>query len=181
MALKIVQNITAITISNSGIVTSGVINLQSGYLRMTSSGGNAHVHVIEGSVTGIANTESSFLIPQNTSEILKFRVARQQIAGIATGTSTTITFAENAGVPFIVGDRISILSAQPSGLNTSFVTVSSINPGANSMIINANTSSVVGVITVTNATVSRCVKVEAYAETNNTHLHIAEVQIASQA
>ena len=181
MALKIVQNITAITISNSGIVTSGVINLQSGYLRMTSSGGNSHVHVIEGSVTGIANTESSFLIPQNTSEILKFRVARQQIAGITTGTSTTITFAENAGVPFIVGDRISILSAQPSGLNTSFVTVSSINPGANSMIVNTNTSSVVGVITVTNATVSRCVKVEAYAETNNTHLHIAEVQIASQA
>ena len=181
MSLKIVQNITAVAIPNSGIATSGVINLQSGYLRMTSSGGNAHVHVIEGYNTGIANSESSFLIPQNTSEILKFRVARQQIVGITTGASTTITFAENAGVPFIVGDRISILSAQPSGLNTSFVTVSSINPGTNSMIVNTNTSSVVGVITVTNATVSRCVKVEAYAETNNTHLHIVEVQIASQA
>jgi len=181
MSLKIVQNITAVAIPNSGIATSGVINLQSGYLRLTSSGGNAHVHVIEGPNTGIANSESSFLIPQDTSEILKFRVARHQIVGITTGTSTTITFGENAGVPFIVGDRISILSAQPSGLNTSFVTVSSINPGTNSMIVNTNTSSVVGVITVTNATVSRCVKVEAYAETNNTHLHIAEVQIASQA
>jgi hypothetical protein len=181
MALKIVQNITAIAPPNNGIATSGVINLQSGYLRLTASGGNIQVHVVEGINTGIANSESSFLIPQNTSEILKFRVARQKILGITTGTSTTITFNENAGVPFSVGDRISILSAQPSGLNTSFVLVSSINPNANSMIVDANTSSIVGVITVTNATVSRCVKVEGYGESNNTHLHIAEVQIASQA
>ena len=90
-----------------------------------------------------------------------------------------ITFGENAGNPFIVGDHVSIIGAQPSGINTDFNLVSAVTDS--SVTILKNSSSVVGVITTTNAVLSRCVKVSVFSEGNNAHLHITEVQITSQA
>lgn len=178
MALKIVQTFNSVKPPNNGISTSGPINLQSGYLRITSSGGSHHISIIDGNGVGVSS-ESSFVIPENTSEILKERVARQRISGITTGTSTVITFAENYGNPFIIGDHVSIIGAQPSGINTDFNLVTAKTD--NSVTIHFNSSSVTGIITTTNATLCRSVKVAAYGESNNSHIHISEVQIASQA
>jgi len=178
MALKIVQLVTAIKPPNNGISTSVAINLQTGYLRLTSSGGNNHIEIIDGNNTVGVSSESSVLIPQNTSEIIKERVARQQIVGITTGTSTVISFGENVGNPFIIGDAVSIINAQPSGINTSYNLVTAKTDS--SITISYNSSSVVGVITTRSATVCRSVKVAAYGETNGTHLHITEVQVAGQ-
>ena len=178
MALKIVQTINAVLPPNNGISTSGPINLQSGYLRLTSSGANNHIAIIDGNNAGVSS-ESSFLIPQGTSEIIKERVARQKISGITTGSSTVVTFGENFGNPFIVGDHVSIIGAQPSGINTDFNLVTAKTDST--VTISFNSSSVVGVITTTDAILCRSVKVAAYGEGNNSHVHIAEVQIASQA
>ena len=178
MALKIVQLVTAIKSPNNGISTSVAINLQTGYLRLSSSGGNNHIEIIDGNNTVGVNSESSFLIPQNTSEIIKERVARQQIVGITTGTSTVISFGENVGNPFIIGDHVSIINAQPSGINTSYNLVTAKTDS--SITISYDSSSVVGVITTRNATVCRSVKVAVYGETNGTHLHVTEVQVAGQ-
>lgn len=178
MALKIVQTINAVQPPNNGISTSGPLNLQTGYIRLTSAGANNHIAIIDGNGVGV-NSESSFLIPQNTSEIIKERVARQKISGITTGASTVITFGENFGNPFIVGDHVSIIGAQPSGINTDYQLVTAKTD--DTVTISFNSSGVTGIITATNAVLCRSVKVAAYGEGNNSHVHIAEVQIASQA
>ena len=179
MALKIVQLIAAVAPPNNGISTSVAINLKTGYIRLTSSGGGNHIAINTGNNPSGVNSESSFLISENTSEILKERVARQQIVGITTGTSTVINFGENLGNPFIIGDAVSIINAQPSGINTQYNLVTATTDS--SITISYNSSSVVGVITTRNATVCRSVKISAIGEINGTHLHIAEVQITSQA
>jgi len=179
MALKIVQNITSVIPPNNGIATSGVINLQTGYLRLTASGSGCHIAIKDGNNVAGASSESSFLIPENTSEIIKERVARQKISGITTGTNTVITFGENFGNPFSVNDHVSILGSQHTGINTSFAQV--LSKTESSITLDFNSTAVGGALTVTNAIVSRCVKVEVFPEASNAHLHIAEVQIASQA
>ena len=179
MALKIVQTITAVQPPNNGISTSGPINLQTGYLRLTSSGASNHIAIIDGNNNVAVTNESSFLIPENTSEIIKERVARQRISGITTGSSTVVTFGENFGNPFVVGDNVSIINAQPSGINTDYKLVTAVTD--NSVTISFNSTAVTGIITTTNANLVRSVKVAAYGEGNNSHVHIAEVQIASQA
>lgn len=179
MSLKIVQIIPAVLPPNNGIATSGVINLQTGYLRLSALGGGCHIAVKDENSNVAVSSESSFVIPQNTSEIIKERVARQKISGITTGSTTTVSFGENFGNPFIVGDRVSIIGSQHAGINTSYVEI--LSKTDSSIILNFNSTAVGGALTVTNAIVSRSVKIEVYPESNNSHLHIAEVQIASQA
>jgi len=179
MALKIVQTITSILPPNNGIATSGVINLQTGYLRMTASGAGCHIAIKDGNNNAGVSSESSFLIPENTSEIIKERVARQKISGITTGSTTTVSFGENFGNPFIVGDHVSILGSQHTGINTSFAQV--LSKTDSSIVLDFNSTAVGGALTVTNAVAARCVKIEVFPEANNAHLHVAEVQIASQA
>jgi hypothetical protein len=179
MSLKIVQTIPAVVPQNNGIATSGVINLQTGYLRLSALGGGCHIAIIDGNPHVAVSSESSFVISENTSEIIKERVARQKISGITTGPTTTVSFGENFGNPFIVGDNVSILGSQHSGINTTFTQI--ISKTESSIVVNFNSTAVGGALTVTNAIVSRCVKVEVYPELNSSHLHIAEVQIASQA
>lgn len=179
MSLKIVQTITAVIPPNNGISTSGAINLQTGYLRLTAAGAGCHIAIVDGNNNVAVSSESSFVIPVNTSEIIKERIARQKISGITTGATTTISFGENFGNPFIIGDNVSILGSQHSGINTTFAQI--ISKTESSIVVNFNSTAVGGALTVTNAIVARCVKVEVYPEDNNAHLHIAEVQIASQA
>ena len=179
MSLKIVQTIPAVFPPNNGIATSGVINLQTGYLRLSALVGGCHIAVKDGNSNVAVSSESSFIIPQNTSEIIKERVARQKISGITTGATTTVSFGENFGNPFIVGDNVSIIGSQHAGINTSYVEI--LSKTDSSIILNFNSTAVGGALTVTNAIVSRSIKIEVYPELNNSHLHIAEVQIASQA
>ena len=115
------------------------------------------------------------MIVPNSSEILKQRVARQRISGITTGTTTVIDFGENNGNPFIVGDYVTIQNAHPAGINTvhSQVTVST----PSNITLNYNSSSVVGVA-LTNASISRSVKVSVFTPAATT-VSIAEVQTAS--
>lgn len=178
MALKIVQTVNAVFPPNNGISTSNPINLKSGYLRMTSSGAGNHIAIIDGNNVGVSS-ESSFLIPADTTEIIKERVARQRITGITTGSTTIVHFGENCGNPFVVGDHVSIVGAQPSGINTDFNLVTATS--SQSITINYNSTAVTGVITTTNADAVRSVKVAVFSEGNNAHLHITEVQISSQA
>lgn len=178
MALKIVQTVNAVFPPNNGISTSNPINLKSGYLRMTSSGAGNHIAIIDGNNVGVSS-ESSLLIPADTTEIIKERVARQRITGITTGSTTIVHFGENCGNPFVVGDHVSIVGAQPSGINTDFNLVTATS--SQSITINYNSTAVTGVITTTNADAVRSVKVAVFSEGNNAHLHITEVQISSQA
>lgn len=175
MAIKIVQNVNRISPTVSVAATSNPIALKSGYIRVAA--GVTAVYVETGGNPTV--TTSSFYIPPYGNEVLKERLARQQIAGIQTGTTTTIIFPNNAGNPFIVGDYVTIENAQPAGINTVHQLVTSLTD--ESLTISANTSSIVGVITVTGATVSRSVKVAALADNVATNVSITEVvQLVSE-
>lgn len=174
MATKIVQNVNRISATISVASTSNPIALKSGYLRVST--GLTSVYVETGGEP--VATNNSFHIPPYSSEILKERIARQQIAGITTGSFTIVSFGENCGNPFMVGDYAAIQNAHPVGINTNYALVSSRTDS--SVTINYNSNSITGVA-VTNATLARCVKVSCLADGNGTNLSITEiVQLVSE-
>lgn len=175
MAIKIVQNVERISPTNSSPAISNPIALKSGYIRVAT--GLTAVYVETGGNPTV--TTNSFYISPYGNEVLKERIARQKISGITTGTSTVITFPSNAGNPFVIGDYVTIENAQPSGINTIHQVVTELTEST--LTISADTSSIVGIITVTNATVSRSVKVAALSEASSSNLSITEiVQLVSE-
>lgn len=176
MSYKIVQTIAPLTgVTTGSASTSNAISLKTGVLRISTSSANANVAI----GTAPVATSSSFHIVTSQPEVLKERVARQQISGITTGATTVVTFGQNYGNPFLVGDYVSVEGATTSGINTSHVPVTAVTDG--SITIGHDTSSVVGVITVTNSVVARSVKVSALGEGGTANVFISEVQISSQA
>jgi hypothetical protein len=175
MAIKIVQNVNRISPSAGVAVTSNPIPLKSGYLRVST--GTTGVYVEIGSDPLV--TINSFHIPPYSAEVIKERISKQRIAGITTGATTLITFPENAGHSFSIGDYVTIENAQPTGINTTHRQIISLTDS--SINIAANTSSIVGVVTLTDSVVSRSVKISALSESNSTDLSITEVtQLVSE-
>jgi hypothetical protein len=176
MAIKIVQTINSISPTVSVAATSNPIALKSGYIRVSTGITAVHVEIGGNPIV----TENSFFIPPYGTEVIKERIAKQQISGITTGSSTTIvTLPSNAGNPFAIGDFVTIENAQPSGINTVHRLVTSITD--NTVTISADTSPIVGVITTSSATLSRSIKVGALADSSGTTLNITEiVQLVSE-
>lgn len=169
MAIKVVQNVNRITANVSTATTSNPIALKSGYLRVST--GLTSVYVDIGSEP--VATTNSFQIGPYGNEVLKERIARQKIAGITTGTSTIVSFSENAGNPFLVGDYVTIQNAQPVGINTEHKLVTQVLN--DSLTISHNSSSIVGVITTTNANIARSVKVSVLAADGSQNVSITEI------
>ena len=169
MAIKVVQNVNRITANVSTATTSNPIALKSGYLRVST--GLTSVYVDIGSEP--VATTNSFQIGPYGNEVLKERIARQKIAGITTGTSTIVSFSENAGNPFLVGDYVTIQNAQPAGINTEHKYVDQVFN--DSIVILHNSSSIVGVITTTNANIARSVKVSVLAADGPQNVSITEI------
>lgn len=175
MAIKIVQNVNKISPTVSVAATSNPIALKSGYIRVACASTAVYVETGGDPVA----TPNSFLISPFGNEVLKERLAKQQIVGITTGTSTVITFDNNAGNPFLVGDYVTIENAQPAGINTVHRLVTATTDST--VTIAANTSAIVGVITAAGATLSRSVKVSALAIGAATDVSITEVvQLVSE-
>ena len=169
MAIKVVQKVNRITANVSTATTSNPIALKSGYLRVST--GLTSVYVDTGGDT--VATINSFQIGPYGNEVLKERIARQKIAGITTGTSTIVSFSENAGNPFLVGDYVTIQNAQPAGINTEHKLVTQVLN--DSLTISHNSSSIVGVITTTNANIARSVKVSVLAASGTQDVSITEI------
>lgn len=169
MAIKVVQNVNRITATVGAATTSNPIALKSGYLRVST--GLTSVYVEIGSEP-VATTNSFQLTPYG-NEVLKERLARQKIAGITTGTTTIVSFSENAGNPFLVGDYVTIQNAQPAGINTEHKLITQVFN--DSVTILHNSSSIVGVITTTNANIARSVKVSVLAASDTQNVSITEI------
>jgi hypothetical protein len=169
MAIKVVQNVNRITANVSTATTSNPIALKSGYLRVST--GLTSVYVEIGSEP-VANT-NSFQITPYGNEVLKERLARQKIAGITTGTTTIVSFSENAGNPFLVGDYVTIQNAEPAGINTEHKLITQVFN--DSVTISHDSSSIVGVITTTNANIARSVKVSVLAASDTQNVSITEI------
>jgi hypothetical protein len=169
MAIKVVQKVNRITANVSTATTSNPIALKSGYLRVST--GLTSVYVDTGGDP--VATINSFQIGPYGNEVLKERIARQKIAGITTGTTTIVSFSENAGNPFLVGDYVTIQNAQPAGINTEHKLVTQVLN--DSLTISHNSSSIVGVITTTNANIARSVKVSVLAASGTQDVSITEI------
>jgi len=169
MAIKVVQNVNRITATAGAATTSNPIALKSGYLRVST--GLTSVYVETGGVP--VATTNSFQITPYGNEVLKERIARQRIAGITTGASTVVTFDENASNPFLLGDYVTIQNAQPAGINTEHKLITAISD--ESVTISHDSSSIVGVITVTNANLARSVKVSVLAAESTQNVSITEI------
>ena len=169
MAIKVVQKVNRITANVSTATTSNPIALKSGYLRVSTGLTSVYVEIDSEPVA----TTSSFQLTPYGNEVLKERIARQKIAGITTGTSTIVSFSENAGNPFLVGDYVTIQNAQPAGINTEHKLVTQVLN--DSLTISHNSSSIVGVITTTNANIARSVKVSVLAADGPQNVSITEI------
>ena len=169
MAIKVVQNVNRITATVGAATTSNPIALKSGYLRVSTGLTSVYVEIGSDPVA----TTNSFQITPYGNEVLKERLARQKIAGITTGTTTIVSFSENAGNPFLVGDYVTIQNAQPAGINTEHKLVTQVLN--DSLTISHNSSSIVGVITTTNANIARSVKVSVLASSETQNVSITEI------
>ena len=169
MAIKVVQKVNRITANVSTATTSNPIALKSGYLRVSTGSTSIYVEIDSEPVANI----NSFQIGPFGNEVLKERIARQKIAGITTGTTTTVSFSENAGNPFLVGDYVTIQNAEPAGINTEHKLVTQVLN--DSLTISHNSSSIVGVITTTNANIARSVKVSVLAADGPQNVSITEI------
>ena len=169
MAIKVVQKVNRITANVSTATTSNPIALKSGYLRVSTGSTSIYVEIDSEPVANI----NSFQIGPFGNEVLKERIARQKIAGITTGTTTTVSFSENAGNPFLVGDYVTIQNAEPAGINTEHKLVTQVLN--DSLTISHNSSSIVGVITTTNANIARSVKVSVLAADGTQNVSITEI------
>ena len=169
MAIKVVQKVNRITANVSTATTSNPIALKSGYLRVSTGLTSVYVEIDSEPVA----TVNSFQIGPFGNEVLKERIARQKIAGITTGTTTIVSFSENAGNPFLVGDYVTIQNAQPAGINTEHKLVTQVLN--DSLTISHNSSSIVGVITTTNANIARSVKVSVLAASGTQDVSITEI------
>lgn len=174
MAIKIVQDTQIPRLSPSvGVAaTSVAIPLKSGYLRVTigSTTGSSGGYIAIG--TNPVATQDNYHITSYSVDVLKENMKRQKIAGITTGTTTKVTFDNNAGNPFVATDYVTIEGATTSGINTSHNSIVSLDDS--SVTLNYNSSSV-GAITVGSATLVKSVKVSCLTYEPDTFFNIAEV------
>jgi hypothetical protein len=176
MAVKIVQNTQNIAVTPGVAAVSNPITLKSGYLRISIASSGVGCYVAIG--TNPVATANDFHISTYSAEVLKERIARQQIVGITTGVTTKLTFDNNAGNPFLLSDYVTIEGAPTVGINT--VHNSIVSADEKSVTINYDSSSITNP-NITGATIARSVKVSAYTTDTNSGVSVTEiVQLVSE-
>jgi len=174
MATKIIQdgNIPRIAPAVGVASTSIPIVLKSGYLRITvgSTSGiyGGHIKIGNDPVA----TQNDFHVTSYEVDVIKEIMKRQVIAGITTGSTTKLIFAQNSGNPFTVSDYVSIENAPTVGLNTTHKQILSLDDS--SITIDFDSSSITSP-NVTGWSVARSVKVSCLSFEPNTYFNISEV------
>lgn len=170
MAIKIVQTVNRVPLTPNVAASSNPIALKSGYIRVSIASSGVGCYVAIG--TNPTATVNDFHIGTYTAEVLKERLARQRITGISTGTTTTLTFGENNGNPFLLTDYVSIENAPTTGINTSHNSIVSMTDS--SVTINFNSSSITSP-NITGADLIRSIRVSAITPDTNLGLSVSEV------
>jgi hypothetical protein len=175
MSLKIVQTINKLSPSVSSASTTSGISLKTGYIRVSTGTTGAYVAI----GTDPVATTNSFHIPPNSTEIIKETPIRQRLSGIATGSSTVITFPDGSGNYFSVGDYVTIEGASPTGINTVHMPVTAVT--STTATVAYASQSVTGVSVNGSTSLVKSLKVSAIGAGAGCDVSIAEVQIVSQA
>jgi len=157
--------------------------VQSNALRVTATGADAFVAI----GTEPTATHSDYIVVAGTSPTLALSVASQRVAGIQTGTTTTITFPEGTGSPFEVNDYVTLTADTQSYYNfthcpvVSVQTSAAVNGGYSTKIgIGTNTSGIATAFTTT-ANLRKSLRVSAMTSGSAGKVYIQQVQISGDA
>ena len=185
MTFKVIQKVAAINIASSGgVSTSAPISMKTGYIMITPTQ-NSYIEV--GPNPGI-DTSTSVYVPADQSIVVKEEWGSKGFVGIITGSTTTIIFPEGTGGGFNVGDTVSISGCSPSGINTNFTTVLTVDNRTSfdsyhntRLTLDWNTSSVTS-ITDQEGELRKVTRVAAYnAGSGVNKIHVTEIQVNAYA
>ncbi len=103
---------------------SEIIVKQSDTLRVVSADSGCHVAI----GTNPTATNSNYYVASGESVTLSIGPVKcQKVVGVTTGSTTIIDFPSGTGSPFEVGDTVQLTGISPSGINTNFAYVSSVD------------------------------------------------------
>ena len=94
--------------------TSSAFNVQSTVMRLVAKGASAHVAI----GTDPTATNASFFILGGEEEQIALTKGSQAVVGITTGTTTILEAPEGTQMPFIVGDHVTLDTANDSNYTT---------------------------------------------------------------
>jgi hypothetical protein len=183
MAHKPVGNTKSISTSNTS-ARSDVISKQSNSLRVVAVGADCHVAI----GTNPTATASNYYVASGTSEVISLgNVKSQRVVGVTTGSTTTIDFPEGTGSPFEVGDSVELTGISPTGINTSYAIVSSVDSSSGysgyfdtRIVIDWDTSGQ-GAVTAGTGELREVFKVAGKTSTGTGTLYVQQVQVSGVA
>lgn len=123
MAHKPVGSGSSFSISETS-AQSDIISKQSDTLRVVSVNSDCFVAI----GTNPVSTNSNYYVRTNSSETISIgQVKSQKVVGVTTGATTIIDFPSGTESSFEVGDSVQLTGISPTGINTNFAIVSSVN------------------------------------------------------
>ena len=99
---------------NSTAKLSNAFNVQSNVMRIVAKGASAHVAI----TTGPLATNTDFFILSGEEEQIALTKGSQVVVGITTGTTTILEAPEGTQMPFIVGDYVTLDTANDANYTT---------------------------------------------------------------
>ena len=99
---------------NSTAKLSNAFNVQSNVMRIVAKGASAHVAI----TTGPLATNTDFFILSGEEEQIALTKGSQVVVGITTGTTTILEAPEGTQMPFIVGDYVTLDTANDTNYTT---------------------------------------------------------------
>ena len=99
---------------NSTAKISSAFNVQSNVMRIVAKGKSAHVAIN----TGTAATNEDFFILAGEEETISITKGSQAVVGITTGTTTVLEAPEGTQMPFIIGDYVTLDTANDTNYTT---------------------------------------------------------------
>ena len=99
---------------NATAKLSNAFNVQSNVMRIVAKGASAHVAI----TTGPLATNTDFFILSGEEEQIALTKGSQVVVGITTGTTTILEAPEGTQMPFIVGDYVTLDTANDANYTT---------------------------------------------------------------
>jgi hypothetical protein len=172
---------SSITITSGSATVSSTLSVQTKALRVVATAG-----AFIGIGTSPTASATDYYVPSGGTATLALSPASQRVVGIITGTTTTITFPEGTGSPFVVGDYVTLTSVGQPYYNFTHQPVTTVDAssgvgGYYSTRITVSTSTS-GIITAFSADgdLRKSIRVSAFG-TGAGALYYQQVQIAGDA
>ena len=99
---------------NATAKLSNAFNVQSTVMRIVAKGASAHVAI----TTGPLATNTDFFILGGEEEQIALTKGSQVVVGITTGTTTILEAPEGTQMPFIIGDYVTLDTANDTNYTT---------------------------------------------------------------